>query len=362
MAISAKELIKILNNLFPRERSEPGDKVGLQIEPEAEQVERILLALDPGREVLKEAIKQQAELVLTHHPLFYKPVFAIGREDVSRAFIRAGIGLFVSHTNFDRDFLAPAWGRIFQLKNVRPIGQGDGEQLFKIVIFIPEGHEEKVSRAIFSRGAGHIGKYDQTSFQTGGSGTFRPQKGAQPFIGREGQREEVREIRLETIVPARFLGGVVQAIEETHPYEEVAYDLYPLANKPASGLGIIGDLPNPLKQRELADLMIEEGLGANLRWGRTEDRLRQKLALVPGKGGKLLPEGIAQGAEIFVSGDIDYHQFQMGQEKDVLIADPGHFHLEIKCKGILKDILGKKLPGVELIPSQRELCPYYHEE
>lgn len=362
MAISTKELINILNNLFPEERSEPGDRVGLQIEPAVDQVKKILLALDPGREVLEEAIEHKADLVLTHHPLFFKPVFKIGRNDVCRAFIRSGIGLFVAHTNFDRDFLAPTWGQVFQLKNIKSIGQGDGEQLFKVVIFIPDGYVEEVARAIFASGAGYIGKYDQSSFQAEGRGTFRPQKEARPFIGERGQRQDVREIRLETIVPSRFLGGVVQAIKESHPYEEVAYDIYPLANKPDSGLGIIGDLPHPLKQGGIADLMIGERLGVNLRWGKVEDRLRQKLALVPGKGGKLLPEAIAVGAEIFVSGDIDFHQFQMAQEKDVLIADPGHFQLEIKCKKIMEGVLREKLPELELISSQRELCPYYHQE
>lgn len=362
MAISTEELVSILKELFPAGRSEPGDRVGLQIEPERDQVTRVLIALDPRREVLEEGIEKQVDLILTHHPLFIKPIDKIKRGDVCRQFIQAGIGLFVAHTNFDRDYLAPEWAEVFQLENIEPFGRGEGEPHYKLVVFVPDNYRENVAEAIFSSGGGHIGNYDQASFQVQGQGTFRPLQTAKPFIGEKGKREEVKETRLETIVPKRLLGGVVRAIKENHPYEEVAHDVFLLANEPDAGLGIIGDLPQAVSREQLAQMMATKGIGENVRWGKAEDRPRKKLALVPGKGGKLLPEADLRGAEIFISGDIDFHQFQLGWDRGVLLADPGHFALEIKGKKVMQKLLQNKTPGLDTFLAQRETCPYFYQE
>ncbi len=362
MAISTEKLVRILNELFPAERSEPGDRVGLQIEPERDEITKVLIALDPRREVLEEGIEKQVDLILTHHPLFIKPIDKIKRGDLCCRFIQAGIGLFVAHTNFDRDYLAPEWAEIFQLENLEPFGRGEGEPYYKLVVFVPDNYRESVAEAIFSSGGGHIGNYDQASFQVQGKGTFRPLQTAKPFMGEKGRREEVKETRLETIVPKRIMTEVIGAIKENHPYEEVAYDVFPLANEPDSGLGIIGDLPQAVSRKEVADMLATRGIGEKVRWGKAEDRPRKRLALVPGKGGKLFPEADLRGAEIFISGDIDFHQFQLGQDRGVLLADPGHFALEIRGKKVMQKLLQNKIPGLDIFLAQRETCPYFYQE
>ncbi len=362
MAVAVKRLLEILNEKFPTTRAEDGDPTGLQVAPLANDIKKVVLALDPRPEVLKEALEQEATLIITHHPLIFKPVYRIGREDLLRDFINSGIGLFVAHTNFDRDYLVPFWADRLGLNKTEPLAAEGGEAFYKLVVYIPPDYVETIREIIFERGGGWTGDYDKTSFGASGKGTFRPRSGAKPFIGEEGELAEVDEIRLETIVPARFLPGVIEAVKNSHPYEEPAFDVFSLAHKEDRGLGIIGDLHSPAGLGEIVKLLREAGLEDNFKLGRVQDRPRQKVALIPGKGGKYISAAASAGADIFISGDLDFHQFHKGQDLDLLLVDPGHFQLEIVGKNIMRDILTSACPQVDWIISERENPPYFFNE
>ena len=100
----------------------------------------------------------------------------------------------------------------------------------KIIVFTPVTHADEVRKALAEGGAGHIGNYDSCSFSSRGIGKFRPLKGSEPFIGKEGTLEEVEEERIEVICPYEILKKVLTAVKEAHPYEEPAMDIYPLLN------------------------------------------------------------------------------------------------------------------------------------
>ncbi len=246
-----QDLIGLVNALYPPSFAENWDNVGLQVGDPAALLSRVLICLDPSEKALASAQAAGAEAVLAHHPLIFQPLKNVtpGSETgrLVLAAVRAGIAFISVHTNLDRapnglnDWLAERLG----VTAAAPLSPG-GQDLVKLVVFVPAGYEEAVADALFQGGAGQIGNYDRCSFQAVGTGTFRPGAGTAPFRGSCGETERAREVRLETILPHHRIHRAVERMLRAHPYEEVAYDLIPLANRrPDVGLGRIGRLPEP---------------------------------------------------------------------------------------------------------------------
>jgi dinuclear metal center YbgI/SA1388 family protein len=341
-----QDLVGLIHRLYPPALAEEWDSVGLHVGDPAAEVSRVLVCLDPTEAVLEEAEKRGAQAVVSHHPLIFRPMKNLvpagetGRT-VFRA-VRAGIAVICAHTNLDRardglnDWLAARLG----LDEVQPLESPGERSLLKLVVFVPVGYENRVSEALFSAGAGHIGNYDQCSFRTCGSGTFRGASGSDPFLGTAGVREAASEIRLETIVPRELLGKVLPRMIKAHPYEEVAYDLIPLANsRPGIGLGRIG----PLVQETSAAVYagrVKEALGTSaLRMVGEAEATVKKVAVCGGSGASLIREAARQGADLFVTGDVKYHEAQMAEELGLVLVDAGHFATEhIAVKGLVSSL------------------------
>ena len=100
--------------------------------------------------------------------------------------------------------------------------------MYKLVWFVPEDALDATREAVFAAGAGRIGDYERCSWYTPGTGTFLAGRGAEPAIGEVGREERIAELRVETVVPAGSAAAIVRALVAAHPYEEVAYELYPL--------------------------------------------------------------------------------------------------------------------------------------
>jgi dinuclear metal center YbgI/SA1388 family protein len=234
-----------------------------------------------------------------------------------------------AHTNLDRgrnglnDWLAARLG----VADAKPLAMGG--ELLKLVVFVPAGYENQVADALFAAGAGEVGRYDRCAFRSLGVGTFRPGPGTTPFIGREGETETVREVRLETVVPREAAGRTVERILKAHPYEEVAYDLVPLANRRSDvGLGRIGRLERTLTLGEFA-AEVKKVLAVNsLRLVGDFGRKMGKVALCGGSGASLLAEAVRQGADVLVTGDVKYHEAQNAESQGIALIDAGHFATE----------------------------------
>jgi hypothetical protein len=199
----------------------------------------------------------------------------------------------------------------------------------KLIVFVPAGHEQSVAEAFFSAGAGQIGAYDECSFRSQGEGTFRAGLGTNPFVGKIGQREQVEEIRLETIVSKRKLARVLENMQKAHPYEEVAYDLVPLQNNvPGAGLGRIGRLEQEMSLDAFAS-RVKDALGCDhLRLIGSGSRTVHKIALCGGSGAGLLQTAHRQGADALVTGDVKYHDARQAEELGIAMIDAGHFATE----------------------------------
>ena len=258
MLATVDTLINYLEELAPLNLAADWDNSGLQIGNPEGQVSTVLVALDLGRQVLAEALDRQAQMVITHHPLWLKPPARIDERDpqgsLVAAIIRNKISVYSAHTNLDLVLVNRLLADLVGLarEGREPIGVAHEDRLLKLVTFIPEGYAERVRQALARAGAGWIGRYSHCSFQVPGTGTFKPLEKSTPFIGQPGKLEKTAEIRLETILPASLHEKVVAALLSSHPYQEVAYDLYPLQLPGKQlGFGLLGLIDPPLKMEEM---------------------------------------------------------------------------------------------------------------
>jgi dinuclear metal center YbgI/SA1388 family protein len=327
------DIQKIFDEWAPRQLAWERDNTGLLVGSPSQLVKKILVALDVTDRVIDEAAGKKADLLITHHPLMFGSVKSITDNDrtgrLLLRLIRKNIALFSAHTNLDftRDGVSSTLAKKLNLQNTRVLHK-DVRQYNKIVVFVPSSHADKLMAAMAGAGAGSIGAYDSCSFQAEGTGTFRPLKGANPFIGTAGTLERVAETRLEMIVPSWKLNGVLASMRETHPYEEIAYDVYALANIASEyGSGIIGELPKPVKLRAFLQTVRSKLRVPSLRFTGNLNQAVRTIAVCGGSGSELLPVAIQQGADVFLTADAKYHVFQ-DAEDEIALIDAGHYETE----------------------------------
>ncbi|MFZ5651924.1 MAG: Nif3-like dinuclear metal center hexameric protein [Bacillota bacterium] len=334
MQAKCREIFQMIEEIAPPDLAEDWDNCGIQAGDPEKSVERVLLALDMDETVLSEAEERGAGLVVTHHPLIFKGIKQL-REDRPQGrllarIIRSGITVYSAHTNLDSagDGVSAVLAEKLGLNNTGVLRPGD-EKYLKLAVFVPVDDCDRVREAIAGAGAGWIGNYSDCTFMVRGTGTFRPREGTNPYIGSTGQLEKVDEIKLETIVPARLAGRVIKAMLEAHPYEEVAYDLYPLEKRPVnSGIGRVGRLKEPVTLEELAR-RAKEALGvAAVRLGGPPGDIVRTVAVCGGSGGDFWPLAKAAGADALVTGDISYHTARDMLAAGIGFVDAGHYGTE----------------------------------
>lgn len=340
------DVVRFMEEFAPPGLQESYDNSGLMIgEPETE-LKGILCTLDITEEVIDEAVDKKANLIIAHHPIIFSGLKQItGRNYVERTVLKAirnRIALYAAHTNADnipRGVNAQICQKL-GIRNPSILAPMSGN-LMKLVTFIPADHAGEVRKAIFSAGAGTIGNYDCCSYNIEGQGSFRAGEQASPFVGNKGELHFENEIRFETILPGHLKDKVVTAMIKAHPYEEVAYDLYPLENMNSKyGAGMIGDLDKPVSAQEFMNLLKSVFGTPVIRYaGKTSHNI-SRAAVCGGAGSFLLSVAIASKADVFVTGDIKYHQFFDAEDK-LLYCDIGHFEGEQFTKDLFYDLLTK---------------------
>ncbi|NOY37183.1 MAG: Nif3-like dinuclear metal center hexameric protein [Chlorobi bacterium] len=343
------DVVGELNRFAPPAYQEDYDNSGLIVGDPAMEVSGILLSTDTTEAVVHEAIGKGANLIVSHHPLIFQGLKKItGRNYVERTVllaIRNGIALYAGHTNFDSIYggvnhqIAEKLGLTKTSILVPKTGA-----LKKLVTFVPQSHADVVRMAIFNAGAGSIGAYDQCSYNVSGRGSFRGGEQTHPFTGSPGKLHFEEEIRIETIFPDLYREQIIQALLEAHPYEEAAYDIYPLENSyPKIGMGLTGYLEKPVNEETfLKDLKKTFAAGC-IRHTPLLGKPVRKVAVCGGSGSMLLPDAIRLKADIFISADFKYHQF-FNADGRIVIADIGHYESEQFTKEIFYKILTGKFP------------------
>ncbi len=347
----ASSIIKILETFAPLTYQESYDNCGLQVGHAGDEVTGVLLTLDVTEEVLDEAIAKGCNMIVAHHPVIFGGLKKLtGGNYVQRIVqkaIKNDLLLYAAHTNMDNaragvnKIIADRLG----LKDTS-ILQPMKSTLCRLYTYVPEQDADKVSDALFAAGAGEIGKYRECSFNTSGTGTFKPGANARPAIGEAGgPREQVKEIRIEVLVQRHQEKAVLNALFSNHPYEEVAYELVPLSNNNQElGAGMIGILPEPAAPAEFLSFLKKQMNVNCIRHTALPDKPIRKVALCGGSGSFLLNDALSAGADIFITADYKYHQFFDADGK-IIIADIGHYESEQFTVELFRQLLKEKIPN-----------------
>ena len=349
------DLIVRLDEIAPPWMADDGDAIGLQVGDPSVKVKRVCVAVDASGPVIDIAVERKADLLITHHPLIYWPLRSLATGDTvpnhAAKLIRSGTALFVMHTNYDtapggvNDVLAQALGVV----DTSTLTVRRRDRYYKVAVFVPAEAVGPVRDAMADAGAGRIGLYSHCSFRAPGTGSFRPLPEARPYVGQVGRLEEVEEYRLEMICTGTALDGVVHAMREKHPYEEVAHDVYELANEPVKlGFGRVGALPIEKSLGEFAE-HVRNTLDVRFPKlaGNPETRVKT-VALCSGGGSSLYRDAAKAGADVFVTGDTKHHEILDANALGLAVIDAGHFETEKPGMVALADKLENELSRLGL--------------
>ncbi|MGA7161572.1 MAG: Nif3-like dinuclear metal center hexameric protein [Bacteroidota bacterium] len=327
------EFQRLLEEWIPPATAWKGDNVGVQIGRKESEITNILLALDVTREVAREAVERRANLIITHHPLLFHPLRSLTEKtragEIALYLAEHTVNLYAAHTNLDhvRGGVSFIMASLLGLHDVRVLSYL-AETFVKVAVFVPPSHLEKIAKAMHDAGGGRFTNYQECSFRSQGVGTFKGMEGAKPFIGSKGVLERTPEIKLEMPVESWNLGATISAMLNAHPYEEVAYDIYPLQNENKEyGLGAIGDLSKPIPREKLLSLAKKAFGTPSLRYAGKQKGTVKKIAVCGGAGGELVSEAIRRHADALITSDVKYHTFQEA-EREILLIDAGHFETE----------------------------------
>jgi dinuclear metal center YbgI/SA1388 family protein len=324
-----------LEERVPTVLAEERDNCGLQVGSPLWEVGGILVSLNPTLEALTEALRLNANLLITHHPLFFAPLTRIDLgqlvSKIAEKALSSRIAIVSVHTNWDRvdQGVSDALADVLDIRVRGVLDDGPRERMAKLIVFAPVGAEEKVRDALFDGHSGVIGRYSHCSFALRGEGSYQPLKGSQPHVGQVGKLERAEEFRLEVILPRSSVQSVLDRLKSVHPYEEVAYDVYPLLNPThRGGMGRIGYLPEPMKLNDLLD-KVKEKLGITMvKFVGDRSTKVEKVALCGGAGSGLWERALRSGAEVYISGEFRYHEALSARTQGLCLVDIGHFASE----------------------------------
>ncbi len=329
------DVIAAMEHLAPPQYACAWDKaIGVQLGSPDMSVKKVMVTLDVSDKAVEKAVKDNVDMIIAHHALFFDPLTHIDtRSPVGskvRTLIKNDIAVFIAHTNLDAAakgvnyWLAKKEGLVPEKCQVMEVTYTDA--LCKFVVFVPQEHAENVRKAMAAAGAGHIGNYSHCTFNTEGLGTFLPLEGTDPYIGAQGGLEAVDEVRIETIVPRSLVTAVTEAMKKTHPYEEVACDIYTLDNSGKQyGMGLVGDLE---RSRVIAGKKVK------------------RLAVCGGGAGSLIGKAHDMGADAFIIGECSYHDMLYARELGLHLVCKGHYETEQLVVRPLTHMLQKELPKV----------------
>jgi dinuclear metal center YbgI/SA1388 family protein len=339
------EVVQLMGELAPARLAEDWDNVGLQVGDLSQEVENVLLALDFNQQVLAEAVEKDCQLIITHHPFIFNGIKSVDAQNESGKLIykliKNNISLFSAHTNLDiaddglNDYLIEK----LDVENISILKTTDSQNYHKLVTFIPEDSFEEVRDALYAKGAGEYKNYSHSGFYQSGNGTFKPLENSDPYLGRKNSFNQVKEYRFETIVAPENLDKVINALLKVHPYEEPAWDLYQLENlKNKQGIGRIADLKEETELESLIAKAKEIYQLEQLKVVKSKNKIK-RVALCSGSGADFIKDAYYQGADLYLTGDVKFHEAQTAEELGLALIDFGHYGSE----KFVRELLFEKL-------------------
>ena len=343
------KIIKIVEDWAPKSIAWEKDNVGLQVGSLQRNIKNILLCLDVDENVVEEAIKKNCNLIISHHPLLFRSIKKLDIDNDRKSLIidkliKHDITLYSAHTNLDftKDGVSFQLAKKLKLTNQKFLISLSQNQI-KLAVFVPVDYTDKVSDAMHNAGAGVIGEYQNCSFRMMGTGTFLGSQKSHPKIGVKEKIERVEEVKIEVLVNTFDLNKVIAEMKKIHPYEEVAYDVYPVSNENVNyGMGVIGELEKELSVKEFLNFTAGALQIKNFRFSRGNKNKIKKVAVCGGSCSDLIDSAINKDADAFITADIKYHSFQDAENK-ILLIDAGHYETEIALLDELKNRIIKSL-------------------
>lgn len=347
--IFVKDICQLIEQQAPLQLQEPYDNSGLIVGLDDQQVDQVLITVDVTMEVLEEAINNRCQMIISHHPLIFGGLKKITAQDETSKIVYTAIlhsiAIYAAHTNLDNvpnginGILADKLG----IQNPKILSP-KSDLLQKLVYFVPKAHKESINKVIFKAGAGVIGNYDFCAFSSLGKGSFRASESTDPFVGKKGSIHYEDEERVETIIPKWKKSSILKALIQYHPYEEVAYDIYPVdAYHPNVGAGMIGELSEEIDTLSFLRMVKEIcGCGCIRHTSLIKTKIK-RVAICGGSGSFLLPQAINLGADMFITGDMKYHDFFETKNRTI-IADIGHYESEQFSKELISSFIKEKFP------------------
>jgi len=365
--MKVKDIASAIKNMIPLELALDWDNVGLLVGDAKKEVKKVLMTIDITKDVIAEAKKLKADMILSYHPVIWdglKTVTADGPGSIVYELIKSNIAVFSVHTAVDIMFggVNDGLAEMIGLTNTKPIGDfvaNPSANNYKLVVFVPQKSLAAVTNAIFKAGAGAIGNYSNCGFASQGVGSFRPLEGANPTIGKQGKVEKVNEIRFEAIVPAEKVEDCVQAMKKAHPYEMPAYDCLKLHGSPDKfGLGRIGKLDKPAQLTEIVK-KIKKTTGAKaFGFIGKEKRLIKTAAVCAGSCGKIINSVISQNVDLYLTGEIKHHEALAAKEAGISCICLSHTVSERFVLKKLAKQLQNQLNGLKINISKKDTDPF----
>jgi dinuclear metal center YbgI/SA1388 family protein len=359
------EVIKCLEDFAPVSLQEEYDNAGLIIGNANDDCKGIITTLDVTEEVIAEAVLRKCNLIVAHHPIIFKGLKKLNGENyVERSVITAiknNIAVYAIHTNLDNVVNGVNYkiAQKLNLQNIEVLSHKENT-LKKLVTFSPQANAEEIRNALFKAGAGMIGKYSECSYNVEGIGTFKAGEGSEPYVGEIGKRHTENETRIEVIFPSYLQEQVVQSLKKSHPYEEIAFDIYSLNNKHNDiGSGLVGDFMEPVSEQDLlSQLKTAFGLSV-IRHTVLLHKKITKVAVCGGAGSFLIPVAKAAGVEVYITSDIKYHEF-FDADNTILLIDIGHYESEQFTIELLADIIQQKFPNFAVLKTETKTNPVHY--
>ena len=360
--MTINQVISTLEELAPTAYAEDFDNVGLLVGDKTTEVSGILVTLDTLEETIEEAIQQDCNLIVSFHPIIFKGLKKItGKSYVERVILKAikhDIAIYAIHTALDNSFKGVNHQICEEIGLVnRQVLVPQPQTIKKLVAHVPHKNVEEVRDALFNAGAGSIGNYDDCSFNISGKGTFKANEEANPTLGEIGKLHMEEETQLHLTYPRHVESKVLKALFNTHPYEEVAYEITTLENKNQQiGIGMMGELPQAENEVEFLERIKKTFHLKVIRHSKLLNKEIKKVAVLGGSGAFAIPNAKALQADIYITADLKYHDFYQA-ENQLVLADIGHYESEQYTKNLLHSYLTKKFRNFAVVLSQKSTNP-----
>lgn len=360
--MTIKEVISIIENQIAMPQAEDFDNVGLLCGLPSRNVSGVLVCHDALENVIDEAIVKNCNLVVCFHPIIFSGLKSLtGKNYVERAVLKAienKVAIYAIHTAFDNDYSGVNAGicNALGLKNLK-ILQPKKNNLKQLNVYVPNDYAEQLKETLFSAGAGNIGFYDECSFKTEGSGTFRPIEGSNPFSGQKNVREDADESMISVIFEAYKQHQIVAAMKEVHPYEEVAHQIYSLDNENQyAGLGMYGEFDNEMDEKDFLRFIKDKFNVEVIKHSDFTDKKVKRVGVLGGSGASGIKSALAKKCDAYITGDLKYHDYFLAESK-MLLCDVGHYESEQWVAQQLFEILSQKISTFAILNSSEKTNP-----